>query len=158
MKEIEIDKSEKDYSKILTNWTAHTYKIERNGIERKKSGGKRKAEITKEYLTAKELRSMKRVKITDEHDTGNTEVEPVGDEENTMPSDCIELHVDQLTYESENTKEDENRKDQAYLNKKDEEKQKKRLARKKGTAYFPQTYDTYLGIKLLFPGVSQNTI
>ncbi|XP_052083107.1 protein argonaute-2-like isoform X1 [Mytilus californianus] len=57
---VDAEKAEKDYSKILTNWTAHAYKVERRGVEKKKPGRKRKAEIQEiKYLTAKELRSKK---------------------------------------------------------------------------------------------------
>lgn len=53
IKLITVD-AEKDYSKILTNLTAHAYKVDRQDLEKTKPGRKRKAEIQEiKYLTAK---------------------------------------------------------------------------------------------------------
>ncbi|XP_052064211.1 uncharacterized protein LOC127704263 isoform X2 [Mytilus californianus] len=184
---VDAEKAEKDYSKILTNWTAHAYKVERRGVEKKKPGRKRKAEIQEiKYLTAKELRSKKSkvdnqsagnqdksmesndmfvedpAEITsDNHDEGmeSNDVMFVEDpaeitkdnHDEGMESNDVMFVEDPAEITRDNNNEG--------MEKKNQEKQKKNpMTKKNMTLFIPQTYDTYLGIKLLFPGISQNTV
>lgn len=184
---VNAEKAEKDYSKILTNWTAHAYKVERQGVEKKKPGRKRKGEIQEiKYLTAKELRSKK--SKDDNQSAGNQDksiesndmfvedpVEIPSDNHNEdMESNDVTFVEDAAEIISVNHNEDMASNDVMFVeeaaeitrdnnnivmeNKNQEKHKKNPMTKKNMKLYIPQTYDTYLGIKLLFPGISQNTV
>ena len=134
------------------------YRIQKTGAQKKKPGRKRKADAELKYLAAKEL---KKAKVSEESNLDESMIIGNSSDEKTTSEAYQETLHGEEKKETEHTVE---------LNRNEESSSPTiiNLTRKVETAHDGQSlyskgkklqsYETHLGIRIMFPGMSQNSV
>lgn len=152
--EIDIDLHEKEYSKILTNWTAFINKTDKNGPEKKKPGRKRKT--ADNFLTAEELKKKRKVNTDASVNESAGNDDSAGDVE--MLPVCLSEDSVNEAFENVQQIEDPSVASSPIVKDTIDEVRKLPVQQLVKEPKLPVEQNTFLGIKLTFPGVCQNTI